>query len=223
MITISKHVEQLIERWPMLNMGISLDLLNTSSLARYLKPEIEKLVGGRVSDAAILMAIRRYRQRLSVVDTRRPEDFLGDISLRTNLHDLTFTNSPSLPTKLAQIAQKFSSHNYLTISRGLFQTSLIVHDTNIDEICELLAAEEVEKRVDGLSALTLQIKRGYGQLPGILAYPLQLLAWRGIPIVELVSTYDELHIILYDKDTESAFSILNQSLNTRNNGNDRKT
>ncbi len=181
MITISKHVEKVIERWPMLRIGISLNLLNSSSVARYLKPEVERLAGERASDAAILMAIRRYRQRLTTKDIRRPEDFLGDLSIRTELHDVTFANSPSLSKKLAQIAQRFSTHQYLTISRGLFQTTLIVHDNNISEILELLKSEKIEKKVDGLSAVTLQIKRGYGQLPGILAHPMQLLAWRGIP------------------------------------------
>ncbi len=215
MVTVTQHVQQILEQWPLLRTGLALDLLNTSAVARYLKPEIESRTGERISNAAILMAIRRYRQRLESKDIKRPEDFLGDLGIKTNLHDLTYANSATLPAKLAKIAEKFAANNYLSISRGLFQTSLIVHDDTIAEIRSRLEGETLEKSVDSLSALTMQIKRGYGQLPGILAHPLQLLAWRGIPIVELISTYDELHIILYHKDIENAFTALNQSLNSQ--------
>lgn len=216
MITIAKRVEELIQQWPMLKEGIELDLLNVSSVARYLKPEVEKEVGERISEAAVLMAIRRYQKRGGNLQAKkRPQDFLGDLSLRSNLHDITYANSPTLSKKLSEIAQRFSSQSYLTISRGLLQTSVILHTDGLPEVIEQLKDEHLEMRVDDLSAIALQIKRGYGQLPGILAFPLSLLAWRGIPIVEIVSTYDELNLILHKKDVENAFTALNRALQTK--------
>lgn len=213
MITIAKRVEELIQQWPMLKEGIELDLLNVSSVARYLKPEVEKEVGERISEAAVLMAIRRYQKKGGVTrGARRPQDYLGDLSLRSNLHDITYTNSPTLSKKLTEIAQSFSNQHYLTISRGLLQTSIILHSEELPRVLELLQSEHLEMRVDALSAITLQIKRGYGQLPGILAFPLTLLAWRGIPVVEIVSTYDELNIILHQTDVQKAFTALSNAL-----------
>lgn len=215
MITIAKRVEQLIERWPMLRQGLEMDLLNVSSVARYLKPEVESEIGERISEAAILMAIRRYQKKDAAKksDTKRPQDFLGDMSVRPSLCDLTFANSPTLQQKVDKIASQFSTHEYFTVSRGILQTSVILYDQKVDDVLKILNGEHLEQRVDKLSAITLWIKRGYGSLPGILVYPLNALAWRGIAVIEIISTYDELNIILYDKDVELAFRTLKQALN----------
>ena len=70
MITIASRVEALIEQWPMLKQGLELALLNTSAVARYLKPEIETTIGERVSEAAVLMALRRYEQKVTVTQLK---------------------------------------------------------------------------------------------------------------------------------------------------------
>lgn len=212
MITIAKRVEELIERWPLLKQGLDLDLMNTSSVARYLKPEIERDIGERISEAAVLMALRRYQQHSQSKTVANPADFLGDMSLRSHLVDLTYNNSPTLQRRLARLARELSSQHYFTISRGLLQTSIIVHEDHLDHTKQELLKEHQEKQADNLTAITLHLKKGHDQISGILAYPLQLLAWRGITVVEIVSTYDELNIVLYDKDVESAFSTLKNAL-----------
>ena len=216
MITIASRVEALIEQWPMLKQGLELALLNTSAVARYLKPEIETTIGERVSEAAVLMALRRYEQkshRHSAQSIQKPQDFLGDITVRSNLVDLNYTNSPTIKRAVAQLTQNFDSKHYLTSSRGLFQTSIIVHTEQLPFILHGLKDEYLEKMVKNLSGITLQLKQGHDSVPGILALPLQLLGWRGISIVECISTYDELNLILQNKDIEVAFTTLNAAIN----------
>lgn len=212
MITIAKRVEELVERWPMLKQGLELDLLNTSAVARYIKPEVEKEVGEKVSEAAILMALRRYEAKERDTQIKQPKDYLGDISVRSDLIDLTYLNSPTLPRKLARIAHELAPQHYFTTSRGLLQTSVIVHEDHTSTVSDMLATEHLEARSEDLTAITLHLKKGHDNISGILAYPLQLLAWRGITVVEVVSTYDELNIILYDKDVEKAFSTLKNAI-----------
>jgi hypothetical protein len=59
MVTVAQAVEKIIHRSRYLSEAISKNLINTSSLARYIKPELEKMLLKKVSDAAILMAINR--------------------------------------------------------------------------------------------------------------------------------------------------------------------
>jgi hypothetical protein len=212
MITISQRVEELVERWPMLKQGLELDLLNTSAVARYLKPVVEKVVGEKVSEAAVLMALRRYEDEVENSERTKPESFLGDISLRSNLIDLTYTNSPTIQRRIAKLVHDLEGKHYLTSSRGLLQTSIIVHEDHLGYVQEGLENEHLEQCIPDLTAITLHLKEGHDNVSGILAYPLHLLDWRGVPVVELVSTYDELNIILYDKDVETAFSVLNSSI-----------
>lgn len=212
MITISKRVEQIIERWPLIKQGLDLGLINLSSLARQLRPEIEAEIGERISEAAVLMALRRYQSRASSRATKAPESFLGDISLRSGLSDLTYTNTPTLSRNVSKLADHINPQLYLTVSRGLLQTSVIVHDDALTEVERTLRNEHLESKVTKLTAITLHLKPGHDEVAGVLAHPLNLLAWRGIPVIELVSTFDELNIILYDTDTEEAFRVLKHAM-----------
>lgn len=214
MITIAQHVEELIEQWPLLKQGLDLGLLNTSAVARHLRPELERSVGERISEATILMAIRRYeaKRKTSQTFVQNPQDYLGDISLRSNLIDSTYTNSPTLQPLLGQLTSELPATSYLTISRGLMQTSVIFHKDSEKLLDSHLASQHREKQVKDLVSMTLQLKNRHGQVAGIIAYPLQILAWKGIPVVEFVSTYDELSIILRSENVEKAFAALNQAL-----------
>lgn len=212
MITITKRVETIVERWPLIKQGLDLGLINLSSLARYLRPDIEAEIGERISEAAVLMALRRYQAKVETQENTRPQDFLGDISLRSGLSDLTYTNSPTLNRSVSKLGEHIPIHQYLTISRGLLQTSVIVHADILQDIQRQMKQEHLETRVDGLTAITLHLKPGHDMVTGIVAYPLNLLAWRGIPVIELVSTFDELNIILYDTDVEQAFRVITQAI-----------
>lgn len=215
MITIAKRVEQLIEQWPMLKQGLELELLNTSAVARYLKPEVENEVGERVSEAAVLMALRRYEhKKVESTEVRSPKDFLGDMSLRSDLVDLTYTNAPTLPRKLARLAHDLAPQHYFTSSRGLLQTSVIVHSEHAGAVMAALSKEHLELMTKNLTAVTLHLKAGHDNISGVLVFPLSLLAWRGIPVVEVISTNDELNLIIHSSDVEQAFSVLNQSLSS---------
>lgn len=213
MITIAKRVEALIEQWPLIKQGLDLDLINMSSLARHLRPELEAEMGERISEAAVLMALRRYQSKVKPGKaTAEPKDYLGDMSLRGGLCDLTYSNSPTLNKRVSKLSDQINPQQYLTVSRGLLQTSLIVHSDAVRDVERQLNDEHLETKVTNLTAVTLHLKEGHAEVTGIVAYPLNLLAWRGISVIELVSTFDELNIVLYDDDIEEAFRTLKSAL-----------
>lgn len=212
MLTITKRVESIVETWPLIKQGLDLDLINLSSLARHLRPQLETEIGERISEAAVLMALRRYQAKQVPVQHIRPQDFLGDMSLRSELSDLTYSNSPTLNHKVSKLAEHANPQSYLTVSRGLLQTSVIVHEDIRQSVERQLSREHLETKLTNLTAVTLHLKPGHDKVAGIIAYPLGLLAWRGIAVVDLVSTFDELILVLYDKDIEEAFRTLKHAL-----------
>lgn len=64
MITVPEATEKVIKRSRYLSEALSKDLINISSLARYIKPEIEEMLLKKVSVSAIIMAIKRLSKNL---------------------------------------------------------------------------------------------------------------------------------------------------------------
>src|SRR5438309_5229850 len=100
MVTVPEIVEKIIKRSPFLSEAIEKDIINYSSLARLLKPEIEQMLIKPVSEAAILMALRRLAHEINQNFTYT-NIFVSppDVIVRSNLVEFTFYNSETLRKK----------------------------------------------------------------------------------------------------------------------------
>lgn len=64
MITVPEATEKIIKRSRYLSEALSKDLINISSLSRYIKPEIEEMLLKKVSTSAIIMSLKRLSNKL---------------------------------------------------------------------------------------------------------------------------------------------------------------
>ena len=62
MVTVSHIVKKIINSRPMLYEALANDIVNFANLAEELKPQIEKEIGSKISEASIIMAIRRHAE-----------------------------------------------------------------------------------------------------------------------------------------------------------------
>ena len=111
MISTTTVVEELIKRAPYLETAMAAELVNYSSLARYLRPEIEKRLFKDIKEGAIIMALKRVSSRMkgSLLESNQVLKNLGDITIRSNLVDYTYQNSPSLSKAQNEILNKTSA------------------------------------------------------------------------------------------------------------------
>src|SRR5579885_3395681 len=121
MITVPEATKQIIERSRYLVEAMSKDLINYSSLARYIKPELEKMLYKPVSEASIIMAIKRIAEEIKpkfvplTIFTSTPE-----MIVRSNLIELNLTNSESIRQKYKLLSEVYSEENkyYFTLTEG---------------------------------------------------------------------------------------------------------
>lgn len=214
MITVSESCEKIINRSRYLTEAISKNLINISSLARYMKPEVEEMLQKNVSYPSLIMALNRLSRRIKPkyvfknIFKNTPE-----LILRSNLIEITVANSPSLIKKCASLMEAFGTKNkyFFTITQGIFETTFIVSQDLKKEIKKLLKEEAIAEEFNNLSAITIQLPKESIFTPGIFNFFLKSLAWEGVNIIEIVSSHLELTIILNKKETNRAFSII-QSL-----------
>lgn len=212
MISTTTVVEEIIKKSPFLETAIAEDLVNYSSLARYLKPEIEKRLFKDIKEGAIIMALKRASVSLkkSVPKGEQILKNLGDITIRSNLVDYTFLNSPTLGDAQNKILERTTGRKdiFITVSHGISQVTVIASEAVENDIKEIFKHETAICNINGLSSLTIRIPEEATKTPGVLYSILKVLAWEGINMIETISTYTELTIVLGAKDIERAFSLL---------------
>ncbi|MDQ6985266.1 MAG: hypothetical protein Q9M91_05535 [Candidatus Dojkabacteria bacterium] len=210
MTTIPTKVQEIVERSVFIKDAISKGLLNLSAYSREIKPKIEQSLMKSASEASILMALKRYSESIHYEDLKLPDfsKHYGEISLRSGLFEITYTNSKTLYSKISELYKMIPENAYLTFIKGVWQTTLIASLDIKDEIIGALKNEEIETEWSKLSSMTIKLKAGHIEQPGIISHVLQILSWEGINIIEVVSTWDELTIILQNSQVELAFKTI---------------
>ena len=214
MTTVIEAAKRIIGRSRYLQEALEKNLINTSSLARYIKPELEEMLIKKTSNSAIIMAIRRIMKDLKPRFTYK-NIFINtpDMITRSNLTEINIADSKYLFEKYPDIINlsKSQAESFLTITEGVFETTIILSRDLYLDIKKLLKEETVVDEFHDLCSITIRLPKEAIFNPGVFYFFLKSLAWEGVNIIEVVSAYRELTLILERKDTNKAFSIV-QSL-----------
>lgn len=213
MISIPTAVEAVIKKRPFLEVALVEGLINLSALARQLKPEIEQMVDKEVNDSAVIMALNRLVPRLEIVSAEKAQGIvenIGDITVRSNLADYTFVNSPTLHHTQAKLLEQINEikNIFCTFSQGIYETTLVVSESLSGLIEELFAKERLITKNSNLSLITVKLPSNNTTYPGVYYYLFKELAWDNINLVEVISTTNEFTIVVSDKDIHRAFAVL---------------
>jgi hypothetical protein len=212
MITIGEIAKRLIQKTPFLEEALAEDLINISSLARKLKPQIEQALHKKVKVGAIVMAIKRmnpeYHYKLNF-GLQQFVNNLGDFVIQSGLMHYTFENSKTLALRQRDLITKIAGDQvYYSASRGIFETTVVVSNSTTKLVEELFRNEKLIFRKYSLSSITLRLSLKRTETTGFYFYILKKLALEKINIEELISTTNEFTILVRDIDIDRAFSVL---------------
>ena len=205
-------VKDVINRSPFISEMLIQEVISFSNLASFIKPKVEQLYGGEVSNASIVMAIRRYAQDLKkqnkVSDGGRKIDY--ELSMKTSIYDVNIARSKafigSLPDLYDQVHPE--SGDFLNVSIGEHEIVVTVSDKHRALIDEMVKKEKVIARESDMVALTIVFKDNFLETPGITYLATRKLAWENINIFEIVSTLNVLTFIIRRTDSLRAYGVL---------------
>ncbi|WP_111706909.1 hypothetical protein [Lutibacter citreus] len=213
MRTIATCVEEILVSQPFLEDALTRNILNYSALAEELRDPISKMLRKPVKSGAIMMALRRYsppKEMANKIKLNRALQNLGDITVRSDLSDYTFKNSPSLiqaHLKTLEII-KDDSHIFYTFTRGVHESNVLITTALKEQIEDFYKNEVCTAVQDHLSAITIGLPKENTKIAGLYYQFFKRLAWEGISLYEVVSTTNEFTILVEEDVVDKAFSAI---------------
>jgi len=213
MKTTQETVETIIKRTPFIEEAMQDKLINVSSLARLIQPEVEQILGKKVKTGAIMMSINRISP-INILKIRKNIKSLslklGDFIVRSDLFDYTFKNSNTLHKQISLIFGKIGDNreSFFTVSQGIFETNIVISSNLKEEVDTIFFEEELLSSMHKLASITIKLPKINLEQSGIYYFILKQLAWSNIPVQEVISTTHEITLVVKESDINKTFSIL---------------
>ena len=213
MKTIASQVSEYVKTKPYLSTALSQGIINLTSLAREIQPEIEKALRKPARNGAIVMALKRISDNEEFLSTHKIVSVLrnlGDITVRSSLTDYCFKLSETLLLAQSEFlaAIKDKKDIFYTSSRGVGESNIVV-SSNLAPLIEGLFGDEIcLDKIDNLSAITVKLPNDNVKIPGIYYFIFQRLSWEGVNINEVISTSNEFTILMHEDSVNVAFEVI---------------
>jgi aspartokinase len=220
MKTISSVVEHYIKTKPFLLSALSQGIINLTSLARTMMPELEQELGKDIKQGAVVMSLKRLSEDLDFRVNHKIVKVLkgiGEITVRSSLTDFTYAVSDTILSKQAELITNINTNPdvFYTSSRGVNETNIVVSSSMNHVVDRLFSDEKKIERNDNLASITVKLPKDNISTPGIYYYIFQRLAWEGITIIEVISTSYEFTILVNEDEVDLAFKVI-KDLKTSN-------
>ena len=215
MKTIASVVEQYIKTKPYLSTAMTQGIINLTSLARQIQPEIEETLQKPARSGAIVMALKRISDNLEFLSTHKIVKVLkgiGDITVRSNLVDFSFKISETLLNAQAQFLSEVNDNPnvFYTSSRGVTESNIIVSSNASAQLENCFQAERLIEKTEDLSSISIKLPTENVTIPGIYYFIFQRLSWEGVNIYEVISTSNEFTIIVGEDQVNTAFKAIKE-------------
>lgn len=211
MIPISHMVNKLVDERIYLHEAMSNGIASYGSVAKHLKPLIEKELGREVDHFAIVTALRRHAQKL----TKRFNGVsfntkYSEVNLKTHIIDINAIKSPELFDKLKRFYDliDFDKGDILHVIYGRTHVAVVTNERYKDQILNLLQNQKIKKIEENLVALSFTVGKERIEEPGVLFKITRSLAWENINVIEIISVDLEVTFIIDKKDATKGFDAL---------------
>ena len=218
MKTITNVVTDYVKQKPFLSTALDQGIINITALARQIKPDIQKKFGKSVQIGAIVMSLKRISDTLEFTSTHcivRALRNIGSITVRSSMVDYNFRLSSTLLKKQAQLLMQIdkSTDVFYASSRGVGESNIIVSSNISSLVDEIFKSETLHFKQSNLSAITIKLPEENVSIPGIYYFFFQRLSWQNINVVEVISTSNEVTLLMDNQVVINAFETIQKLKN----------
>lgn len=216
MRTVTSVVEDYIKRNPLLLNALSQRIVNMAALSRDLAHYVEHELNQKVNKGSINMALVRLSRDLDFRSNHKVISLLKqmeDVKVRYNLEEFTFRTSDTFKRNQRIMIGEMSKdkESFFMFSESVKETSVIVSSLRSYVVKNIFCDEKLINFSNKLGSLTLILPNNDLNKSSVLCFIFQMLEWEGILIKKIVSTTNELTILIdsdaIDKATKVIYSL----------------
>lgn len=192
--------------------------LNFSAYAKFIQTEVEEETKKEVTPGNIVVALSRLNREEKGRLRKTEHEFIpqvqfDDIIVKTGLVELTFENNAETQSKLYYFfSKKVNSHDLHYIATGLNELTIITKAKYRDKVIKSTLPQKPKIILRNLACLTVRFDKNYLAIPNTIYTILRTLALNFINVIEVVSTYTEISLIVEESEMEKAFGALKKYL-----------
>ena len=211
MIKVSEIVVEMLQKDEMALEALRAGVLNLSSYARKIQPQIEKRLYKPVKLGSIVTALSRIKLEDKGIVPLRPDVRIEDMSIKSPLCEITYEKTDEVLAKLPKLKTKRDANNkFFTITQGVGEVTIIMPE-NLENVVNEHFGIMPKGQYQDLVAITVRfVEEEYIEVPNMIYALVAALASKRINLIEIVSTFTEISFIVRQKDMSETVDILKE-------------
>jgi hypothetical protein len=209
MLRISEAIDHQVRSNENIFEALRLGVLNLSAYAGLIRPRIEQDCMKPVRPGSIVVALSRLAKKIQIESSLRPLVKLDDISMKSPLCDISFERTEAVLLASKKLQQEFlrGSNDFFTLTEGLHEVTIICAQNQKETVLTLMQ-ESPKAVIEDLTGISMRFDANYVGVPNAIYSLLGTLAPSKINVLEIVSTYAEITILVRTEDAVKALKKL---------------
>jgi hypothetical protein len=205
-----------------LQEAINHGIVSYNKLADNIKPEIEAELGKKVKHNAVVMALRRYTEKLEKKQSKPALNYFRETLLKTDVCYIIVEASPKTLNRIQSLYNQmdFKQGKIFNIVHGNYEIGIITNQSNKEKILSGLSDENILRVVEDLVVISLMYYKDYLFTPGVIYNVLRFIAWENINLLSITLTPQELNIVVDRQETMRCYNTLEKLVKTSKENND---
>jgi hypothetical protein len=210
MLTTTDYVRQILKESPFIAEILRNDWLNLSQYAKSIQLEIETKTYKTVQLGSIITALTRIRAE--VKEKFEIKLNINDVSLKIPITEFNFAKNADHNQKISRLYQELAKveNSFLNIISGNTETGIFVNSKYEQQVLAIFSTQKPNLFLPNLGAISIKFDSNCLEVSGVVYQILKYLVWENINLLEVISTYTELTLIVNQNNTHKTFEILSK-------------
>jgi hypothetical protein len=208
MLKISDSVEKIVSQDGFAIEAMHKNLLNFSSYAKIIHPQVEEMTIKPVKIGSIVVALTRISKSLKNTQDFLPNIDISGLTITSFLSEITYERSTETVKSIQKLQSKIENE-FFTVTLGTHEVTIICSADSKDDILSNFN-QKPKVVLDNLVAISVRFSDRYMLIPNTIFSLVNAVALRKINLIEIVSTYTELTFVIYKDEMENTIQAINQ-------------